>query len=295
MKDIYFEPVVAKPNFKRKLIHLFSHWLTVLLPKVSVWLSKKLFGNPYSRRRYQMRTQIKPKSQMLTTKYGAICLHEFSSSETNAAKNIFLCHGWGDSSTRFTQLIDALTARGFRVWSLDHLGHGLSENNYADLFQFIEGVSVAIEYLNDNGAESAVLVGHSMGTIALLNQSEALLNQRQVVLVSAPTYFFENMFRAIESIGVAKSMLNQYLEAASLDYQCNWQQLAMQANLNKVDRHFLFIHDTSDKLCSCHELEQQLINIEHQFYKTEQMGHLKLLKDAAVHQKIIQFSELAFT
>lgn len=291
MKDIYFDPVVGKPSLKRKLIYWFTHSLTVLSPSLSVSFSKKLLGNPYSRRKYQMRTQVQPITRLIDTRYGALCLHEFASAQSDLNRNILLCHGWGDSSTRFTQLIDALIEQGYRVWSIDQIGHGQSYGSYADLYRFLEGITTAVKYLDDNGAKNAAVLGHSKGALAVLNLPETILATRKVILISAPAHFFENMFDAVESVGVSKLMLQNFLKQASIEYGTSWQGMAIENNLDKVTRDFLFIHDIEDNICPYTELEALLNPLPADIYTTTGLGHIKLLKYQPLLDKIASFAK----
>ncbi len=290
MKDIYFEPEVKAASFKRKVINMLTHWLTVLWPSASVKLSKKLLGNPYSRRHYEMRTQVKPMTQLLQTKFGSVCLHEFKTDLSDPAKNILLCHGWGDSSTRFTQLIDKLILDGYRVWSMDQIGHGQSDGNYADLYRFVEGVKTVVNYLEANGAQSAALVGHSKGALTLLNLPESLLARRKIILISAPAHFFDNMFDAVASVGVAKIMLTNFLYRAAIEYQQDWQSLATQRNLYKTNDNFLYIHDLNDTTCPFNELEIMLTPVKAKTFTTNNLGHIKLLKHPPLLEKVSWFA-----
>jgi pimeloyl-ACP methyl ester carboxylesterase len=290
MKDIYFEPQVKEASFKTKLVNLLTHWLTVFWPSGSVKLSKKVLGNPYSRRHYEMRTQVKPITQFLKTQFGSVCLHEFKTEQTDTNKNILLCHGWGDSSTRFTQLIDKLIQDGYRVWSMDQIGHGQSEGSYADLYRFVEGVKSVVDFLEENGAKSAALVGHSKGALTLLNLPKSLLANRKVILISAPAHFFDNMFDAVASVGVAKLMLTNFLHRAAQEYKQDWQSLATEKNIYKADDNFLFIHDEDDKTCPYSELAVMLAPVSANVYTTVNFGHIKLLKHVPLLEKVSAFA-----
>lgn len=291
MKDIYFEPSAANPSLRKRATLFASHWLTVLAPSLSLKVATKLLGNPFSRRIYEMRTLVQPVSSMIDTSHGEVCLHKFSQTDSDPNKNIFLCHGWGDSSTRFTQLIDHLLTDNYTVWSLDQFGHGKSSGSYSHLFAFIDGVSCALDYLANNNASPDTIVGHSMGALSLMNLPQALLDNKKVILISAPAMFFENMNAAIASVGIAKSMLLNLLEDVSNKNNIRWQSLTPDENINKISANFLFIHDTTDKICPYSEVESMLSGLANDFFTTHQLGHLKLLKDPQLFAKITEFSQ----
>jgi|GEM_PF-675902 len=290
MKDIYFETSAAKVTIRKRLTLFITHWLTIFFPATSLKLAVKLLGNPFSRRKYEMRTLVKPLSSMVKTTHGDVCLHKFANEQADASKNIFLCHGWGDSSTRFTQLIDHLVAEHYTVWSLDHFGHGKSSGSYSHLFAFIDGVQSALKYLDENNATPETIVGHSMGALSLMNLPEDVLQDKKVILISAPAMFFESMDAAIASVGIAKSMLLNLLEDVSKKNNIRWQSLTAWENKQKISPNFLFIHDKNDKICPYLEVQTLVDGQAHDFFSTQQMGHLKLLKDPLLFAKISEFS-----
>ena len=292
MKDIYFEPGSSKPSLRKRVTIFTSHWLTVLAPSLSLKMATKLLGNPFSRRVYEMRTQVQPISTMIATSHGDVCLHKFSHADSDATKNIFLCHGWGDSSTSFTQLIDHLLSDSYTVWSLDQYGHGKSTGNYSHLFAFIDGVTCALAHLEKKSVSPETIVGHSMGALSLLNLPPELLAKKKVILISAPVMFFENMNTAIESVGIAKSMLINLLEDVSSKNNIRWQSLTPFENIDKISSNFLFIHDTTDKICPYPEVETLVTGLNNDFFTTHDLGHLKLLKDPMLFAKVSEFSSL---
>jgi pimeloyl-ACP methyl ester carboxylesterase len=294
MKDIYFEPVVEKPNLIKKIINFTTHWLTVCSPYLSVKLANKLLGNPFSRRKYQMRTQVAPLSVMLPTSAGEVCLHKFLSDKSKTDNHIFLCHGWGDTSTRFTQLINHLLEQGYTVWSLDQVGHGQSQGHYSDLYCFIEGTSKALEYMREQGSAANVIIGHSMGALGVMNLSEQLLTDKKVILISAPSLFFENMKDAVASVGISKLMLTNLLESVSKQRGVNWQNLTPASNVHKM-ANSLFIHDITDTICPYQHTKNLAQEIEHSFFSTNGAGHTKLLKNAELLEKVSSFAGKAKT
>ncbi len=293
MKDIYFEASVYKPTIRKKISRFVTHWLTELAPALSLKLATKILGNPFSRRVYEMRTMVQPSVVWVPTSLGDVCLQKFQLSTSVDQQHIFLCHGWGDSSTRFTQLIDHLLEAGFTVWSLDQVGHGKSKGNASHLYAFIEGSQKALHYMESINATPQAVIGHSMGALAVINQPSAMLKGKKIILISAPSLYFENMYDAVTGAGIAKAMLTNLLEGVSKAYNIRWQELALNENLAKVDKSFLFMHDTTDPTCAYAATKGLLEDVQHEFFTTNNLGHIKLLKDSALHAKIVEFSSAA--
>lgn len=286
MKDIYFETNDYNVGFRMKVTLVISHYLTKLLPSVSEKLALKILANPFSRRKYDLRTKVKPSSVKLKTLIGEVVLYKFSGENSDSNKNILLCHGWADSTTRFTQLIDHLINEGVTVWSLDHIGHGKSFGSTAHLFGVVDGTKAALRHLTDNNASPQALLGHSLGALAVLNLPHEVLKNKKIILVSAPTKFFENMYKSITRAGVSALMLTNLLEKTSAKYGVDWESLSPANNKDKINENFLFIHDDKDLISSYTNIKELIKDHKHEFLTTTGLGHVRLLKDPGVLKRI---------
>ena len=213
---------------------------------------------------------------------GSVTLHEFKGT---GDKQVFLSHGWADSTNRFTYLINALLANNYTVWSIDHIGHGRSEGDIAHLFGFIDGLTESIKYINKRSKNPLNnFVGHSMGALALLNLD---LKDSKLMLISMPAYFFENMFQRIGQNGFSEAFLENTLYKVSKKYNKNWKELSPQNNLDKIERNDSFIiHDKEDPVCSYQNLMEITKENKYKLISTERLGHLKILKDDFVLDQI---------
>jgi len=78
-----------------------------------------------------------------------------------------LAHGHAEHVGRYVHVIEALTARGYAVYSQDHRGHGRSGGERALAMRFDDYVDdfrlMALEAQGANPELPMVLIGHSMG------------------------------------------------------------------------------------------------------------------------------------
>jgi len=192
-------------------------------------------------------------------------------------------------SVRYTHLIDHLIKEGFDVWALDQIGHGKSDDDTAHLFGFVDGVSECIKFIEHNDNKLISIVGHSMGALAVLNQNERHLKNKKIIMMSAPTKFFENLFINTKKFGVSSKMLLNALEFVSTTYGKHWTELSPEKHLHKIAPHFLMIHDKDDPTCSYKNFKDLVEYTNHDFMTTETLGHLKILKDKLVHKRISDF------
>ncbi len=80
---------------------------------------------------------------------------------------VLVVHGYAEHGGRYSHLADALTERGAVVYADDHLGHGRSEGERAEITDFEHVVddihTLATMARNVHPGLPVVLVGHSMG------------------------------------------------------------------------------------------------------------------------------------
>nr|VFK79597.1 MAG: putative redox protein [Candidatus Kentron sp. SD] len=83
----------------------------------------------------------------------------------------------------------ALAARGFGVLRFDFTGLGDSEGEFADTTfpTHIRDVIRAADYLRENFMAPALLIGHSLGGVAILSAAKAIPEAAAVATIAAPT------------------------------------------------------------------------------------------------------------
>lgn len=289
--EIFYNNNHQPAGLKPKLMMLFTSTFAKLSERKSADFALNHLFKPYSRRKYEFRTQKKPfKTHKVKSIKGNICLHHFKNTDKNTEnKHVLLSHGWADTSVRYTHLIDHLFKEGFDVWALDQIGHGKSDGDTAHLFGFIDGVKECIRFIEHNDHNLTAIVGHSMGALAVLNQNERHLKNKKIVMMSAPTKFFENLFINTKKAGVSNKMLLNALERVSKIYGVHWSELDPKKHIHKIAPHFLMIHDKGDPTCSYENFKELVEHTNHKFITTETLGHLKILKDKVVHKSISDF------
>ena len=287
MKQIYFNQ--NKPPKFSKITKAATFGLTKTFPKLSARLAMKVFCNPHSRRQYEFRTCIQPINIKLTTELGAVNLYYFSQAENT--KTVFLSHGWADSTNRFTALIDELLEKGFNVYSIDHIGHGFSHGNTSHLYGYMQGLTAAFEYFNGQNITINRVVTHSMGGVALLNLAPHYLENKKIVMISAPAQIFEAMFAKVRQVGISELMLENMLNKVSDKYGISWQNLHPDHSKNKINENMLFIHDKNDSVASFEAIKLLTENTPATLVATQELGHVRILKSQYVYDQITRFMD----
>ena len=82
--------------------------------------------------------------------------------------DIILVHGFSHSSLCWERTIDALVRAGYRVHTIDLLGHGMSDKPYGIRYSLELYARQLREFMKALGIDRASLVGHSMGGAVVL-------------------------------------------------------------------------------------------------------------------------------
>lgn len=287
MAQIFYDSSPAPKDIKSKALLLFTAAFARVLPTLSADFALKYLFKPYSRRSYDFRTQVPPhKSYTIKTLQSDLMLHHFSG---NGDKHVVLSHGWADTSVRFTYLIDELINQNLNVWVFDHIGHGQSSGNTAHLFGFIDGLQSTIDFIESKDHKVSAILGHSMGALALLNQKAETFENKKIIMMSAPTEFFKNLFLNTKRFGVSNKMLLNALNRVADIYKVPWGELSPEKHTYKIQKDFLMIHDKDDLTCSYENFKNLIKGTEHQFITTTGLGHLKILRDPVVLKQISNF------
>ncbi|MBL4765109.1 MAG: alpha/beta fold hydrolase [Colwellia sp.] len=283
MKFSYFNN--GKQGFGLKSIGRgFTGAMSILAPRFSAFLGKKILMKPYAKRHYEF-TLIAPEQEInLQTSIGIAHVNLFGTG-TNV---IIVSHGWADSSHAFQQIILSLTQQGYRVAAIDHIGHGKSSGTNSHLLSFVETLEILIEHFNEEKISVTGIIAHSMGAIATLNLPLYTLENKKIILISSPINFFELMFEKVEQVGISRRLLTTVLASISHKYGKTWHQLTTESNREKLALDITFIHDSQDRYAPIADLISFLKQEKPPLITTEGLGHRKILGDTKVIDNITQ-------
>lgn len=262
----------------------FTKSMSVLTPRFSSFLGENVLMKPYGRRRYNFK-DVRPNKELnLQTSMGNVHVNLFG----HGNKVIIVSHGWGDNSRSFQEMILALTAQGYAVAAIDHIGHGKSSGSKSHLLSFIESLELLIEQFNEERIPVSAIIAHSMAAIATLNLPKYLLEDKKIILISSPVNFFELMFEKVEQVGISRKFLTVVLNKISHKYGTTWQQLSTENNQNKLALDITFIHDQDDKYAPFSDVERFLQKQKTKLIETQGLGHTRILSDTSVINNINQ-------
>ena len=206
----------------------------------------------------------------------------------NDGRKILLVHGWNGRSGQFSTLIDRLSKEGFDITTVDLPGHGNSDSGQTSLPQITD---VLTEIVETNGPFD-VLIAHSFGGVAGLNSIRLGVNYQKIVLISLGGYEVRPMFENFVGLFDLDKIYyaDRLLDLAETRFGVNPLEFGPNEFADKIMTETLLVHcndDLESKKDISIMVHEKMPNS--QLYLTNNLGHKKLLGDAAVIQRITEF------
>jgi len=202
-------------------------------------------------------------------------------------KKILLVHGWSGRGTQLVKFAEAFQKLGYQIVSFDAPAHGKSQGNTTLLPEFIASI---IEIEKHFGPFEAA-VGHSLGGMALLSAVKDGLQIKRLTIIGSGDIvkdIMDDFVKKLELHPKISDMLRIHFEKKSNRTMDSYSSFHAAAEITIP---VLVIHDENDDevpVSCAHHIHQNLKNGE--LMITQNLGHRKILGDAAVIQKTIQFT-----
>ena len=205
---------------------------------------------------------------------------------------VVFMHGWSGSGTQFRHFIPELTKAGYRVALFDAPAHGTNPGTHSDLLDFSDSL-VAIQ--QQIGPVDTV-IAHSFGAMAVTLATRRGLILNRIILI-APNLSAQEIFDSYtQLLKLRPTLIKKFKALVSketrriLRIENSWELLTTKNLLEDEYQSGLLIFDTDDEEVSqrhFNEIKNHWSNAES--IKTKGLGHVKLLKDHEVINKIISY------
>jgi acylglycerol lipase len=134
---------------------------------------------------------------------------------------VLLCHGLGEHSGRYGNVVDALVPDGWAVYGLDHRGHGLSGGRRAHLDRYDDWLSDYDTFRRHVTARHpglpVFLLGHSMGGQIALAYALDHQDDLQGLVLSAPALASNAVPKAAVPVLMALAKVAPRIRPAGID------------------------------------------------------------------------------
>jgi pimeloyl-ACP methyl ester carboxylesterase len=209
-------------------------------------------------------------------------------------RTVLLAHGWEGHAGQMTPFVAPLVAEGFRVVTFDMPAHARSSGRFAHVMsmaQAIRDVAEAVMPVVGGHHEPLhALVGHSLGGAAsALAIYHGLRTQHVVLLapVAEPRPFARKMAAYLE---LSPERTEGLIEGIRRIAGGDLGSIDVRFLARQMDVPALIFHDPSDREVPFeHGREIAAEWPRAQFVELSGLGHTRLLKDAAVIERAVQF------
>jgi len=269
-----------------KLILLFSKIIASISPKLSVLFSAKLFTTPIKHRTPKRELEMEKKSIQKLIEIPSINKKVMTYQYGKSEKKILLSHGWSGRGTHLFKIADELIKVGYSTISFDAPAHGKSPGKTTIMSEFVETIS---EMERQFGPFEAA-VGHSLGGMSLLNATKKGLAINRLIVIGSGDIIQDILNDFVAKLELKPNVSTQLRLHFEKKYSVEMENYSAHKSAAELKIPVLVIHDKNDPEVSIEaaiHIHKHLKNGE--LFLTESLGHRKILGNAEVIEKIVEF------
>lgn len=276
----------SKPLAIPKIILLICRFLSGISTNTVTVFAAKLFTTPIKHKVPKRELAMDHKSKQQLIKVPSINKSIMVYQYGNSDKKVLLVHGWSGRGTQLFKIADALLKEGYATISFDAPAHGKSPGNSSIMLEFI----ASIFELEKQFGPFQIAIGHSLGGMAVLNAVKSGFHTDKIVVIGSGDIvqdIIDDFIKKLQLQPLISLKLRDYFETKYNEAMDNYSAFKAAA---AIDSPILVVHDEHD-----YEVPVKAgINIHNhvkngEILLTQGLGHRKILGDASVIQKIIEF------
>lgn len=203
---------------------------------------------------------------------------------------VLLVHGWAGRGTQFRRFVPALNQAGFRAIAFDGPAHGSSEGRSTDIREFQE----TLFEISKATGEIQAIIAHSFGGVASLFAIRNGLQVKTLINIASPTIgdeIINTYLRAINGSWKTGEYFKSYILKTTGKPFDEFTSLYFIQRLPNTLR-LLLVHDSDDdEVTIQHAYMLQKYYKDAEIFKTEGLGHTRILKDEMVIDRCVTFIE----
>ncbi|MFB2772490.1 alpha/beta fold hydrolase [Pelatocladus sp. BLCC-F211] len=203
---------------------------------------------------------------------------------------VLLVHGWGSRAASFTKLAKKLLDAEYSPIAFDAPAHGESDGKTTTILEYEE---ICKQLSQEYGRFSAV-IGHSFGILGLFKALKSSVLVDKVVSISGVCdfSFLEQEFsRKLRLSHPVQENLKKRIENLFAPIKDIWQTFSVNYNAGKISVPVLIVYDDDDDVVPQEQTMKifNAYNHHSEIYKTQNLGHQRILLSKDVIQKIVNF------
>lgn len=209
-------------------------------------------------------------------------LYHYGTSPTR----ILLVHGWSGRGTQLSRIAEQLLEAGYSTLSFDAPAHGKSPGTTSHMKEFV----TTILYLQEKYGPFDSAIGHSLGAMACLNAAKRGLNVRKMVIIGSGDVVDDILKDFVYKLKLKSKIFHAMKAELEKRLQETTNSYSAYMAGKELTIPILVIHDTDDKDVPVAASKHIAANLQHgELIITKGLGHRKILGDADVIRRCIQF------
>lgn len=269
-----------------KAILITAKITEAISPKLAMKFASKLFTSPIKyklpKREIGMDQNSLQQNVFIPNLGKEIVVYHYGTSD----KKVLLVHGWSGRGTQLVKIADEMLKLGYSTVSFDAPAHGKSSGKTSNMTEFIAGI---LE-LEKKFGPFEFAIGHSLGGMSILNAIKRGLKVKKAVIIGSGDVVEDIMDDFIEKLGMNIAISKKM--KANFEKKINepMDSFSSYRAAKEVTIPVLVIHDKDDDdvpVKAAYHIQENLKYNE--LVITEGLGHRKILGDAKVIKKIVEF------
>lgn len=261
-----------------------------ILQFLSVRLAAKyaafLFTSPYKfktpKREFHMDKATRQTKITVPAINKEIVVYEYG----NSAKKAVLVHGWCGRGTQLVKIADMLLEHGYSTVSFDAPAHGKAPGKRSNMTEFIE----ALIHIDKVYGPFEIGIGHSLGSMTLLNGINKGVNLHQLVIIGSGDIVSDIMMDFTGKLGLSKHTSEHMKRDFDILLGSDVDTLSASYNGKTILIPTLIVHDKGDMDVPVSAARNIHSNIKNsKLIITNGLGHRKILGDEQVLTEIFTF------
>jgi len=256
-----------------------------IAPTLAAPLARRLFCAPRGPRRIRIDFSRVPSHEEFALPYKQETLYGRAWNLDRGRPRVLLAHGWAGWGLQFSHFITPLLEAGFEVLSFDQPAHGASTGSAVTLPDFAR----VLMTLDRNFGPFHAVIGHSLGGAASSYALSLGMRANKAVLIGAPADAEAETRRFARALWIPEAARAAMQRAIEQDEGVRLSELRAATIAPRLTQPALLIHDLADREVSVSALQEYSLWPNSQAMVTEGLGHTRILRDAQVIARTVEF------